>query len=100
MDILRLTNEHSTAALRFALVASVIDTDKATPAETQQWEAACDAVAAALERVMRHVPSSATELRLQADYLAARLAMGDQLPPDLLAAHFRAVAIFNLPHHA
>lgn len=96
MDIQRLTNEHSTAALRFALLASVA-MEAATPAELQARDEAQEAATDALARVLRHLPASSTELRLQADYIAARLDMGDTIDPSLLRAHFRALSMFNLP---
>lgn len=97
MHILTLTTDHSGAALRWAMLASL---PRPTVAEADARDRAQLAAAAALARVVAHVPDSSSELRLKADYLASRLAMGDVFETDMLAALFASLSRFNLPHHA
>ena len=97
MHLLALTSAHSTAALRFAMLASL-------PCPTTDERAARDQAQAdarvAFARVVAHVPDSASELRLKADYLASRVAMGDQLDGHAMATLLASLSRFNLPHHA
>jgi hypothetical protein len=97
MHLLALTSAHCTAALRFAMLASLPSptTDERAAREHAETEARLT-----FARVVAHVPDSASELRLKADYLASRLAMGDQLDGHAMAKLLASLSRFNLPHHA
>lgn len=97
MHILTLTADHSTAALRFAMLASL---PRPTRKETDARDRAEHATRVALYRIAAHVADNSAELRLKADYLTARIAMGEALEPDMLAALLLSLSRFNLPHHA
>jgi hypothetical protein len=71
-----------------------------TRAEDNARDRAEHAARMTLYRVAAHVANDSAELRHKAEYLSARLAMGDVLEPDMLAALLLSTARFNSPHHA
>ncbi len=103
-QIEQLAAAHTRAALRFALIVSVMaemePPDELTDRQQEEYDRASDAVDAALMALIDYVPVSTSELKYKARYLLSRHVLGDLFDSDLLPALLRSIADFRPVTHA
>lgn len=91
-----LAAAHAQAALRFALVASVIAEKDATGVEQAAYDTAAETMKAALVALLDHVPATTYELKFKARYLLSRITLGDLFfDPEYAPALLQSIARFH-----
>ncbi|WP_375450600.1 hypothetical protein [uncultured Devosia sp.] len=91
-----LAAAHAQAALRFSLIASVIAERDATATEQSAYDHAAEAMRAALQALLDHVPATTYELNFKARYLLSRIALGDlYFDPEYAPALLQSIARFH-----
>lgn len=90
-----LTATHNSAALMFALRASVIAERDGTPEELEAYDDASDTMDAAFDALLSYVPADVGELKAKARYLLSRLELGDMIGSEHLPAILRSIAHFR-----